>query len=234
MNKRINDFTIRVATVNGTGSQSANNVLFKSLFRMGIGVCAKNLFPSNIQGLPTWFQIRVSPKGYQNLREFDDIAVLMNPETANDDVAAMGPNTTIMYNSNLIKIKEDLLKPGQCLFALPVEDLAKQITDAKLRHLLKNLFYVGALTQLYGIDKEVLKKVIQDQFRDKQSAIDANFSALQVGMEYATQTFKKTDAFELQKADCNTGKIFVEGNTAAALGCVYGGCTVCAWYPITP
>src|SRR5438270_9755891 len=103
MESRINDFSFRVATVNGTGSQSANNILYKSLFRMGIGVCGKNLFPSNIQGLPTWFQIRVSPKGYQNLREHDDIAVCLNAETAKDDIAAMGPGTTIFYNSNIIK-----------------------------------------------------------------------------------------------------------------------------------
>src|SRR5215213_3045045 len=113
MNKRVNDFSFRVATVNGTGSQSANNILFKSIFRMGIGVCAKNLFPSNIQGLPTWFQIRVSEKGYQCLRDFDDIAILMNAETADDDLNGMGPNTTIFYNSNIIKLKEDLKKPGQ-------------------------------------------------------------------------------------------------------------------------
>src|SRR3954463_3531223 len=113
MDKRTNDFSIRVATVNGTGSQSANNVLFKTIFRMGAGVCAKNLFPSNIQGLPTWFQIRVSPKGYQCLREFDDIAVMMNAETSDDDLNAMGPNTTLFYNSNIIKLKSDLQKPGQ-------------------------------------------------------------------------------------------------------------------------
>jgi len=234
MEKRTNDFSIRVATVNGTGSQSANNILFKSLFRMGIGVCAKNLFPSNIQGLPTWFQIRVSPQGYQDLREFDDIAVLMNAETADDDLNAMRPHTTIFYNSNIFKPKEDLIKPGMNLYALPIEELSKRITDAKLRPLLKNLFYVGALTALYGIDKEVLKKVIQDQFKDKQSAIDANLSALQVGMDYATQNFKKNDPFEFREASCNRGKIFVEGNTAAGLGAIYAGCTFVAWYPITP
>lgn len=234
MDKRINDFTLRVATVNGTGSQSANNILFKSLFRMGVGVCAKNLFPSNIQGLPTWFQIRVSPKGYQCLREFDDIAVLMNAETGDDDLNAMGPDTTIFYNSNIIKLKEDLKKPGQTFYAIPVEELAKTITDAKLRPLLKNLFYVGALTELYKIDTEVLKKVISDQFRDKQSAIDANVKALETGMAYARENFKKTDQFEFKAGDLNKGKIFVEGNTATALGAVYGGCTVLAWYPITP
>jgi 2-oxoglutarate ferredoxin oxidoreductase subunit alpha len=232
--KRINDFSIRVATVNGTGSQSANNVLFKTLFRMGIGVCAKNLFPSNIQGLPTWFQIRVSPHGYQNLREFDDIAVLMNAETARDDMHAMRAGSTIFYNSSIIKPGPDDTKPGTVMYALPVEELAKQITDAKLRPLLKNLFYVGALTHLYNLDQKVLRGVIQDQFKDKQSAIDANMSALQVGIDYAKENFKKQDAYESKAGDVNKGKIFVEGNTAAALGSVYGGCTVVAWYPITP
>lgn len=234
MDKRINDFTIRVATVNGTGSQSANNILFKSLFRMGIGVCAKNLFPSNIQGLPTWFQIRVSPKGYQCLREFDDIAVLMNAETGDEDLAAMGPNTTIFYNSNIIKLKEDLKKPGQNFYPIPVEELTKTITDAKLRPLLKNLFYVGALAELYHMDKDVIRKVISDQFRDKQSAIDANVKALETGIQYAKDNFKKADNFYFQSGNINQGKIFVEGNTATALGALYGGCTVLAWYPITP
>ena len=176
MEKRINDFSIRVATVNGTGSQSSNNLLFKSLFRMGIGVCAKNLFPSNIQGLPTWFQIRVSPKGYQNLREHDDIAVLMNAETAHEDIAAMRPNTTIFYNSSIIKLAPEEAKPGMVIYALPVEELSKKITDAKLRHLLKNLFYVGALSHLYGIEEDVMKSVIKDTFKEKQSAIDANIA----------------------------------------------------------
>ena len=183
MEKRINDFSFRVATVNGTGSQSANGILYKSLFRMGIGVTGKNLFPSNIQGLPTWFQIRVSPKGYQCLREHDDIAVCLNAETAKDDIAAMRPGSTIFYNSNIIKVEESQKKQGQAFYALPVEDLSKKLTDSKLRHLLKNLFYVGALTELYSIDIDVLKKVIEDTFRSKQSAIDSNMQALQLGID---------------------------------------------------
>jgi len=234
MEKRINDFSIRVATVNGTGSQSSNNLLFKSLFRMGIGVCAKNLFPSNIQGLPTWFQIRVSPKGYQNLREHDDIAVLMNAETAHDDVAAMRPGSTVFYNSSIIKLAPEEIKKDMVVYALPVEELSKKITDAKLRHLLKNLFYVGALSHLYGIEEDVMKSVIKDTFRDKQSAIDANISALQVGIDYAKENYKKQDAFQFERANCNTGKIITEGNTASGLGAIYAGCTVVAWYPITP
>lgn len=234
MDKRINDVSIRVATVNGTGSQSANNLLYKSLFRMGIGVCAKNLFPSNIQGLPTWFQIRVSQKGYQNLREFDDIAVLMNAETAHDDVASMRPGTTVFYNSSIIKLAPEEIKKDMVVYALPVEELSKKITDAKLRHLLKNLFYVGALSHLYSIDEDVMKSVIKDTFRDKQSAIDANIAALQVGIDYAKENFKKQDAYFFEKGNTNDGKIVMEGNAACALGAVYGGCTVIAWYPITP
>ena len=234
MEKRINDFSIRVATVNGTGSQSSNNLLFKSLFRMGIGVCAKNLFPSNIQGLPTWFQIRVSPKGYQNLREHDDIAVLMNAETAREDIASMRPGTTVFYNSSIIKIAPEEIKQGMIVYALPVEELSKKITDAKLRHLLKNLFYVGALSHLYGIEEDVMKSVIKDTFRDKQSAIDANIAALQVGIDYAKENYKKQDAFEFQRSNVNDGKIVTEGNTASGLGAIYAGCTVVAWYPITP
>jgi len=201
---------------------------------MGIGVCAKNLFPSNIQGLPTWFQIRVSPKGYQNLREHDDIAVLMNAETAHDDIASMRPGTTVFYNSSIIKIAPEEIKPGMVMYALPVEELAKKITNAKLRHLLKNLFYVGALSHLYGIEEDVMKSVIKDTFKDKQSAIDANIDALQVGIDYAKENFKKEDAFFFERANCNQGKIVTEGNTASGLGAIYAGCTVVAWYPITP
>ena len=234
MEKRVNDFSIRVATVNGTGSQSANNILFKSLFRMGIGVCGKNLFPSNIQGLPTWFQIRVSPQGYQNLREFDDIAVLMNADTAHDDIAAMRPNTTIFYNSNIIQLKPEEIKPGMQAYALPVEELSKQITDSKLRTLLKNLFYVGTLSVLYKIDKDTLVKVIQDTFKSKQTAIDANLQALNIGIEYAAKNFEKKDPYELKPDKKNVGKIMLEGNAAAALGSIFGGCTFLSWYPITP
>jgi 2-oxoglutarate/2-oxoacid ferredoxin oxidoreductase subunit alpha len=232
--KMVNDFSIRVATVNGTGSQSSNTLLFKSLFRMGIGVCAKNLFPSNIQGLPTWFQIRVSPKGYQNLREHDDIAVCMNAETAKEDIAAMRAGSTIFYNSSIIKVEQDQFKKDQNVYALPVEELAKGITDVKLRHLLKNLFYVGALSHLYGIEREVMNQVIKDTFRDKQKAIDANIAALEIGIKYAQENYQKKDNFFLERANVNQGKIIMEGNAAAALGCVYGGCTVVAWYPITP
>jgi 2-oxoglutarate/2-oxoacid ferredoxin oxidoreductase subunit alpha len=232
--RRVNEFSLRVATVNGTGSQSANNILFKSLFRMGIGVCAKNLFPSNIQGLPTWFQIRVSPQGYQNLRAFDDVAVLMNPETCHEDLAAMRPHTTIFYNSGTMELKKEEIKEGMILYPIPVEELAKQIAEPKLRPLLKNLFYVGALSVLYGIERDILTKVIQDTFASKQSAIDANLHALSVGMQYASEHFKKEDAYEFCRDEKNTGKILIDGNTAAALGSIYAGCSVVAWYPITP
>ncbi len=234
MEKRTNDFSFRVATVNGTGSQSANSILYKSLFRMGVGVTGKNLFPSNIQGLPTWFQIRVSPKGYQCLREHDDIAVCLNAETAKEDIAAMRPGSTIFYNSNIIKVEESQKKAGQAFYALPVEDLSKGLTDSKLRNLLKNLFYVGALTELYGIDKDIITKVIQDNFRSKQSAIDSNLQALEIGIKYAKENFQKTDFFWFKPDKMNEKKIMVEGNQAGGLGAVYAGCTVIAWYPITP
>ncbi len=230
----VNDFSIRVATANGTGSQSSNSLLFKSLFRMGIGVCAKNMFPSNIQGLPTWFQIRVSTKGYQDLRENDDIAVLINPETAKEDIASMRPGTTIFYNSSVIKVEDSQKKPGQVYYPIPVEELAKKLTDAKLRHLLKNLFYVGVLSNLYGIEEDVMKSVIKDTFRDKQSAIDANVGALQIGIDYAKANLKKEDNYAFERSNVNDGKIIMEGNAAAGLGAVYAGCTVLAWYPITP
>ncbi len=234
MEKLTNNFSFRVATVNGTGSQSSNNILYKALFRMGVGVCGKNMFPSNIQGLPTWFQIRVSPKGYQNLREHDDIAVLMNKDTAAQDISEMRPGSTIIYNSDTIKFTPEQIKPDMTLHALPVEELAKKITNAKLRTLLKNLFYVGVMQHLYDIDEEILKGVIRDMFKSKQSAIDANMEALQIGIDYAKANFKKTDPFGFAKSEINKNKIFIEGNAAGALGSVYAGCTVVAWYPITP
>ncbi len=234
MDKLINDFSFRVATVNGTGSQSSNNILYKTLFRMGVGVCGKNMFPSNIQGLPTWFQIRVSPKGYQNLREHDDIAVLMNKDTGAQDIGEMRAGSTILYNSDIIKFTPEQIKPGMIMYALPVEELSKKITNAKLRTLLKNLFYVGVMKHLYDLDEEVLKGVIRDMFKSKQSAIDANMEALQIGIDYAKANFEKKDRFTFAKADLNDNKIFIEGNAAGALGSVYAGCTVVAWYPITP
>jgi len=234
MEKRINDFSIRVATVNGTGSQSSNNILFKTLFRMGIGVCGKNMFPSNIQGLPTWFQIRVSPEGYQDLREKDDVAVLMNKDTAAQDMETMGPGSTIFYNSSTIKIEPDQIKDGMTLYPIPVEELAKQIMDAKLRTLLKNLFYVGVLTVLFNLEKEVVEGVIRDTFKKKQKAIDLNINALEIGMNYAKENLEKKDIFEFQRSNVNDGKIILDGNSASGLGCVYGGCTVVGWYPITP
>jgi 2-oxoglutarate ferredoxin oxidoreductase subunit alpha len=235
MPTRTNDFSLRVGTVNGTGSQSANNILFKALFRMGIGVCAKNLFPSNIQGLPTWFQIRASHRGWQNLREKDDILVCLNPDTALADIKEMGPNTAILYNADLIQVPDSLKQPGQVYYPIPIEKLAAKVEDPKLRPLLKNLFYVGTLAVLYGIDVEVLESVIRDTFRDKSSAIAANLKALHVGIEWAKANVTKQDAFRFEAVSGgNAGKIHLDGNEACAWGALYGGCTFLAWYPITP
>ncbi|MCB0416407.1 MAG: 2-oxoacid:acceptor oxidoreductase subunit alpha [Bdellovibrionales bacterium] len=234
MDKIVNDFSIRVATVNGTGSQSSNNILFKTLFRMGIGACGKNMFPSNIQGLPTWFQIRVSPEGYQALRENDDIAILMNAQTAHEDIDSMRPGTTILYNSDVIKFEDKEIKDGMNMYALPVETLSRKISNPKLMRLLKNLFYVGAVAVLYGLDLETLEGVIRDTFKSKQKAIDANLEALHIGIDYAKENFEKKDSYWFEKANCSENKIVMEGNSAAALGALYGGCTVLAWYPITP
>jgi len=234
MSNKINDFSISIATINGTGSQSANSILFKSIFRMGIGVCTKNLFPSNIQGLPTWYKIRISQKGYQCPRENDDIAILMNPATARDDLKKMGAGTSVFYNSDTMKYVPDEAVKGVALYPIPVETLARKLTNAKLRTLLKNLFYVAAVAQIYGIDETILRGVIEDTFKQKQKAVDANMEALQIGFDYSKENLKKTDEFGLKGGEKPKGKILLDGNAAAALGAVYGGCTIIAWYPITP
>jgi len=231
----VNDLSIEVATVNGTGSQSANNILAKSLFRMGIPMSAKNLFPSNIQGLPTWFTIRANKNGYTARKKELDWLVGMNATTWEKDVAGLRPGAVVMWNSNElpdapVKARNDLIA-----YPVPMGDCLKSVAaDAKLKKMLINMVYVGAVTHLLGIEEEVVLKAIADNFKSKQKAVDINVAALRTGIDYAKASLPKHDPYRVERMNANGGKILIEGNTIAALGCLMGGATVMGWYPITP
>ncbi|MBL8840096.1 MAG: 2-oxoacid:acceptor oxidoreductase subunit alpha [Planctomycetes bacterium] len=231
----VNDLSIEAATVNGTGSQSANNILAKSLFRMGIPMAAKNLFPSNIQGLPTWFTIRASKHGYTARKKELDWLIGMNPTTWEKDVANLRPGAVVMWNSNELSDAPVKARGDLIAYPIPMNDCIKGVAaDAKLKKMLVNMVYVGAVTHLLGIEEEVVLKVIADQFKSKQKAVEINVACLRAGMEYAKASLPKKDPYRVERMDANGNKILIEGNTIAALGCLMGGVTVMGWYPITP
>jgi 2-oxoglutarate ferredoxin oxidoreductase subunit alpha len=228
----VNDLNIQVATVNGSGSQTANTVLLRALFQMGIPVSGKNLFPSNIAGLPTWFSIRVSPQGYIARRNEVDFLVAANPETAEEDVRALRPGSAVVYDErlDLKRLREDL-----AFYAVPFDRLVAPICpEAKLRKLVRNMIYAGVLAKLLGIDMEEIRIGLQKQFRKKVKAIELNFNAARAGYEYAEKNLPKADPFYVERMDATRGKILIEGNAAAALGAMFAGVTVVTWYPITP
>ncbi len=228
----INDFVIKFATVNGSGSASANTMVAKTLFRMGIPVSPKNIFPSNIQGLPTWYEVRVSEAGYLARREGIDFMVAMNPQTYAEDLAEVVPGGWLLYDSSMPRIwpRDDIT-----LLPIPIAQIcAKQWTDARQRQLFKNMVYVGALVELLSMDMEALKGVISDQLKGKEKLMTANLQAVQLGRDYAREHFSCPLAIHARPAEGAKGKIMVTGNDAGGLAAVYGGATVCAWYPITP
>jgi len=230
--KVLNDLSIQVATVNGSGSQSANTVLLRSIFRMGIPVSGKNLFPSNIAGLPTWYTIRASKYGYIARRKEIDFLVAMNPETAEEDVTSLGSGASVVFDErlNLQRLRDDLI-----FYPVPFDKLVAPICpNAKLRKLVRNMIYDGVLAKLLGIPMEEVHESLKKQFRKKPSAVDLNFSAAQAGYEYAEKSLPKRGRFYLERMDATRGKIIIDGNSAAALGAMFGGVTVCTWYPITP
>ncbi len=234
MQKKINDFVLEIATVNGSGSQSANNILLKSLFRMGIPVGGKNLFPSNIAGLPTWFTIRANAKGYTARREDVDIVVAMNAQTLLEDVRKVKPGGVFIYNSDL-KIKVEGLRQDIQNIGVDFKQLVDQATDQiKIKKLLINMVYVGVLSHLLKIDSEILHATVKDTFKGKDKVLDSNFKALEVGRNYAIANLNTEFPYGSEKMNANQGKILVEGNLAAAMGMVFGGCTFVSWYPITP
>jgi 2-oxoglutarate ferredoxin oxidoreductase subunit alpha len=227
-----NDFTIQVATVNGSGSQSANSVLMRSIFQMGVPVSGKNLFPSNIAGLPTWFTIRASKRGYLARKAEIDFAVAMNSQTAREDALSVQAGGALLAEQTLgLKgLRNDI----SC-YEVPFSKLAGQVvTEVKLRKLLANMVYVGVMAQLLGIDVDEVERAIRKQFKNKSKAAEINIKAAHVGFEYASANLVKTDPFRIERMDQTRGKIIIDGNSAAALGAMFGGCTVVTWYPITP
>jgi 2-oxoglutarate ferredoxin oxidoreductase subunit alpha len=228
----VNDFSISVATVNGSGSQTANTVLLRALFQMGVPVSGKNLFPSNIAGLPTWFTIRASRDGYLARRRETDVMVVMNPETAAEDVASVGAGGVIVLNDAIAvpPIPED-----RFVYRVPMKALIDPITtDVRLRRLVTNMIYVGVLGELLGIPEEEVERALDAQLGRKPKALVLNHAAVRAGWEWARQNLAKRDPFRLERMDKTTGKILIDGNTAGALGALMGGVTVVTWYPITP
>jgi 2-oxoglutarate ferredoxin oxidoreductase subunit alpha len=228
----VNDMSLQVATVNGSGSQSSNTVLLRSIFQMGIPVSGKNLFPSNIAGLPTWYTIRANKDGYIGRKKEIDFLVAMNAETAQEDVMSLDPGTAVLYDEplNLNQLRSDVV-----FYSVPFDKLVAPVCpDAKLRKLVKNMIYVGVVAQLLDIDMVEVEKAIGKQFARKAKAAALNLSAVKAGFDYAASSLTKTDPYYVQRMDKNTGKIIIDGNSAAALGNVFAGCTVVAWYPITP
>jgi 2-oxoglutarate/2-oxoacid ferredoxin oxidoreductase subunit alpha len=230
--RNVNDFTIQVATVNGSGSQSANSVLLRSIFQMGVPVSGKNLFPSNIAGLPTWYSIRASKHGYVARKKEIDFLVAMNAETAQEDVMTLLPGAVCIYEEplNLNKLRQDVT-----FYPVPFDKLVAQVCpEAKLRRLVKNMVYVGVVDFLLGIELTESEKAVAKQFSTKKKAAELNMAAVRAGYDYARATFTKQDPFFIERMNENVGKIIIDGNSAAALGCMFAGVTVVTWYPITP
>src|SRR3974377_2231884 len=231
---RVNDFVIRFANVNGSGSASANEMFARAIMRMGVPVAPRNIFPSNIQGLPTWYEVRISEEGHMGARGGTDFMVAMNQKTFDKEIAAMEPGGYLFYDSTKplpkAKFREDITVIGVPLTAI----CNREYTDARQRQLFKNIIYVGALTALLDMDVKVVEQLIGEQYKGKDKLIAPNIKALHIGRDYATLNLDCPIGLRLKKSDKVGNRIFIDGNSAAALGAVYGGATVCAWYPITP
>ncbi|MGE3166945.1 MAG: 2-oxoacid:acceptor oxidoreductase subunit alpha [Planctomycetota bacterium] len=229
----VNDFSLRIATPNGTGSQTSNGIIFKTLFEMGLAASAKNLFPSNIQGLPTWYQIRVSPGGWQARREQWEVLVALNPATIDQDLRELAPGSVVIDNADYNRTPEAFA--GFDRYSVPLDTLSrKSFSDAKLRPRLRNMIYVGVIAELFDLDMECMHETVRRTFNRKDKVVAANIDAIQVGIDYAKENFTRQHPYRYRKANQTTGKIAMEGNEAAGLGTIFGGCSVVAWYPITP
>ncbi|HXS07603.1 MAG TPA: 2-oxoacid:acceptor oxidoreductase subunit alpha [Rhizomicrobium sp.] len=232
--RAINDFVVKFANVNGSGSASANEMFARSLLRMGVPVASRNIFPSNIQGLPTWYEVRVSGQGWLGRRGGVDLMVAMNPQTWDKDVASIDPGGYLFYDSSR-PIPQSKFRGDINVIRMPLTEICNTAySDPRQRQLFKNIIYVGALAQLLGIDIAVLETLIGEQYKSKQALIAPNHQALHMGHDYARDNLAGHCGLKVEKSDAVRDRIFVNGNEAAALGCVYGGATVAAWYPITP
>ncbi len=228
----INDFSIQIATVNGSGSQSANAVLMRSIFQMGIPVSGKNLFPSNIAGLPTWFTIRANKDGWTARRKELDFLIAMNAQTAHEDVMGLDPGRVVVYEE---KLELSSLRDDLVFYPVPFAKLATEISkDSRLRKLLANMLYVGVVGELLDIGSQEIEKAVAKQFKGKKKAIELNLQAIAIGVRYARENLEKLDPFRCQRMDKTAGKIMIDGNAACALGAMFAGVTVAIWYPITP
>src|SRR5271165_6398877 len=228
----VNNFSIQVATVNGSGSQSANTVLLRTIFQMGVPVSGKNMFPSNIAGLPTWYTIRASKKGYIARKKEIDFLVAMNPETAKEDVMSLASGAAVLYDEPL-KLNE--LRSDLTFYSVPFDKLCAAVCpEAKLRKLVKNMIYVGLVAQLLKLDMAEVEKALRKQFAKKIKAADLNWNAAKAGYDYAASSLTKADPFTIERMDKTSGMIIIDGNSAAGMGCMFAGVTVVTWYPITP
>ncbi len=227
----VNDFSIQVATANGSGSQSSNTVLLRAIFQMGVPVSGKNLFPSNIAGLPTWYTVRASKDGFLARKKEIDVLVAMNPETARDDVLALAPGAAVVFDAplGLAELRSDLV-----FYPVAFDKIVESITtDAKLRKLLRNMAYVGVLARLLSVEMPEVEAAIAKQFGEKAKAKELNIAAARAGFERAA-TIEKKDPFSVRRMDATRGKMIVDGNSACAIGAMFAGVTVVTWYPITP
>ncbi len=230
----INDFVIKFANVNGSGSASANELFAKAVLRMGVPVSPRNIFPSNIQGLPTWYEARVCEKGYHGRRGGVDMMVAMNPQTWDADVAEIEPGGYLFYDSTR-PMPPDKFRDDVHTIAVPLTEITNAAyTDPRQRQLFKNIIYVGALSALLDMDAGVFEKLFAEQYKGKERLLDSNIRALHLGLDYVRQHMGKPVGLRVRKSNAVGDQIFMDGNSAAALGCVYGGATVAAWYPITP
>ncbi len=231
---RVNDFVVKFANVNGSGSASANGLFAKAVLRMGVPVSARNIFPSNIQGLPTWYEVRISEAGWRGRRGGVDVMVAMNPQTWDKDVAELDAGGVLFYDSTRpippSKLRDDVTVVGMPLTAI----CNAEYSDPRQRQLFKNIIYLGALAALLDIDAAEIEKLFAEQYKGKEALLESNRKALSLGRDYARANFDCPLPVRVRRANAVGERIFVDGNNAAALGCIYGGATVCAWYPITP
>jgi 2-oxoglutarate/2-oxoacid ferredoxin oxidoreductase subunit alpha len=233
MNKVVNDFSIIVGTKNGSGSSTANNTILRAIFKMGIPVSGKNLFPSNIQGLPTWYTIRVSKDGYLGRREENEIVIAINPDSFTRDLASVAPGGAFYYADD---IKLPITRTDIAIYPMPVKEIVKKDPNvpSDFRDLVGNMVYVGILAHMIGIELETINAALTFHFKGKQKPIDMNFNTVKAGAEWAKANLEKKDAFQLEQMNKTEGMIMADGNTAAAIGSIFGGAQFVAWYPITP